>query len=49
MEFKDEEWRFNYPSYNTEPVVRLNVESAGNIKLINKRTDELLTILRKQL
>jgi phosphomannomutase len=49
MEFKDEEgkWRFNLRSSNTEPVVRLNVESVGNIKLMNKRTDELLTILRK--
>lgn len=49
MKFKDEEgkWRFNLHSSNTEPVVRLNEESAGNIKLMNKTTVELLTTLRK--
>ena len=40
MSFKD--WRFNLRMSNTEPVIRLNVESRGNIVLMNKKTDELL-------
>ncbi|MFB0981376.1 MAG: phosphomannomutase CpsG [Alteromonadaceae bacterium] len=40
------EWRFNLRSSNTEPVVRLNVESKGNIELMNAKTEEILTLLR---
>ncbi|MEJ1387543.1 MAG: phosphomannomutase CpsG [Candidatus Sedimenticola sp. (ex Thyasira tokunagai)] len=39
------EWRFNLRSSNTEPVVRLNVESRGDAKLMQTRTDEILSIL----
>jgi phosphomannomutase len=42
-----EEWRFNLRSSNTEPVVRLNVESRGNIKLMKEKTLEILNILRQ--
>jgi phosphomannomutase len=41
MEFKD--WRFNIRSSNTEPVVRLNVESRGNMALMEEKTQELLS------
>lgn len=41
------EWRFNLRSSNTEPVVRLNVESRGNHQLMKNRTEEILAILRK--
>ncbi|MGR9115866.1 MAG: phosphomannomutase CpsG [Gammaproteobacteria bacterium] len=44
MEFSD--WRFNLRSSNTEPVVRLNVESRGNILLMERKTAELLALLR---
>lgn len=48
MEFKDEsgEWRFNLRSSNTEPVVRLNVESKANTTLMQSKTDEILALLR---
>ncbi|CAM7595365.1 Phosphomannomutase [Klebsiella pneumoniae] len=42
-----DEWRFNLRSSNTEPVVRLNVESRGNHQLMKNRTEEILAILRK--
>jgi phosphomannomutase len=40
MEFAD--WRFNLRSSNTEPVLRLNVESRGDEALMNRKTEELL-------
>lgn len=44
LEFAD--WRFNLRSSNTEPVIRLNVESKGNIPLMQAKTEELLALLR---
>ena len=44
VEFDD--WRFNLRSSNTEPVVRLNVESKNNQLLMKHKTDEILNILR---
>lgn len=44
VEYAD--WRFNIRSSNTEPVVRLNVESRGNVALMEKKRDELLKIIR---
>lgn len=41
------DWRFNLRSSNTEPVVRLNVESCGNRSLMEEKTREVLDILRK--
>ncbi len=40
------EWRFNLRGSNTEPLVRLNVESRGNEALMREKTDELLRFLR---
>ncbi|MFT4564241.1 MAG: phosphomannomutase [Gammaproteobacteria bacterium] len=40
VEFAD--WRFNIRSSNTEPLLRLNVESRGDIKVMRERTNELL-------
>lgn len=40
------EWRFNLRSSNTEPVVRLNVESRANIQLVDEKTTEILACLR---
>jgi phosphomannomutase/phosphomannomutase/phosphoglucomutase len=38
-------WRFNLRSSNTEPVVRLNVESRGDKALMREKTGEILLIL----
>jgi phosphomannomutase len=43
MEFTD--WRFNLRASNTEPLVRLNVESRGNPALMASKTDALLALL----
>jgi phosphomannomutase len=40
------DWRFNLRSSNTEPVVRLNVESRANAKLMEEKTKEILALLR---
>ncbi len=41
-----ENWRFNLRMSNTEPIIRLNVESRGNIDLMKEKTKELLKIIR---
>ena len=35
------EWRFNLRSSNTEPLLRLNVESRGDARLMHARTEEI--------
>lgn len=40
-----ENWRFNLRMSNTEPVVRLNVESRGDRPLMESKTAELLAII----
>ena len=40
MEFPN--WRFNLRASNTEPVIRLNVETRGDRKLLAEKTQELL-------
>jgi len=39
------EWRFNLRMSNTEPVVRLNVESRGDFALMERKRDELLALM----
>lgn len=39
------EWRFNLRMSNTEPVVRLNVESRGDNALMEAKTAELLALI----
>ena len=39
-------WRFNLRISNTEPVVRLNVETRGDKALLKEKTDELLAVIR---
>jgi len=43
MEF--DRWRFNLRSSNTEPLIRLNVESRGDTPLMRERTAELLQMI----
>ncbi|MBH1393263.1 MULTISPECIES: phosphomannomutase [Stenotrophomonas] len=41
------DWRFNLRSSNTEPLLRLNVESRGDAALMQARTDEISSLLQK--
>jgi phosphomannomutase len=43
--FDFDEWRFNIRKSNTEPVVRLNVESRGDVGLMRGKTAEILELL----
>jgi phosphomannomutase len=45
VEFKA--WRFNLRSSNTEPLVRLNVESRADAALMHEKTEEILALLRQ--
>jgi phosphomannomutase len=38
-------WRFNLRASNTEPLLRLNVESRGDAALMQQKTAELLALL----
>jgi phosphomannomutase len=38
-------WRFNLRMSNTEPVLRLNVETRADPQLLRTRTDELLALI----
>ncbi|MDX6040114.1 phosphomannomutase CpsG, partial [Scandinavium sp. V105_6] len=42
-----DEWRFNLRSSNTEPVVRLNVESRGDTALMEAKTKDILALLNQ--
>ena len=41
-----EQWRLNVRASNTEPVVRVNVESRGDEALMKRKTDDVLALLR---
>lgn len=43
VEFED--WRFNLRASNTEPVIRLNVESRGDEALMREKTEALLALI----
>ena len=43
MEFP--QWRLNLRSSNTEPLIRLNVESRGDLTLMRAKTQEILSFL----
>ena len=43
IEFED--WRFNLRGSNTEPVIRLNVESRSNPELMQAKTKEILAFI----
>lgn len=44
IEYSD--WRFNLRGSNTEPVIRLNVETRGDEPMMKAKTAELLAIIR---
>ncbi len=41
-----DDWRFNLRGSQTEPYIRLNVESRGNKTLMETKRDELLAVIR---
>ncbi|MFH0785346.1 MAG: phosphomannomutase [Pseudomonadota bacterium] len=41
-----ERYRFNIRKSNTEPLLRLNVESRGDVSLLREKTEELLALIR---
>jgi phosphomannomutase len=45
VEYND--WRFNLRMSNTEPLIRLNVESRGDAALMQEKTEELLACIDK--
>ncbi|ASU23349.1 phosphomannomutase CpsG [Vibrio qinghaiensis] len=45
ISFEFEDWRFNLRSSNTEPLLRLNVESKNNADLMNIRISEITEII----
>ena len=44
LEFVD--WRFNLRKSNTEPVIRLNLETRGDAALLREKQEELLQLIR---
>ena len=45
IEYPD--WRFNLRGSNTEPVIRLNVESRGDENLMRAKTEEILSLVNQ--
>jgi phosphomannomutase/phosphomannomutase/phosphoglucomutase len=45
IEFED--WRFNLRASNTEPVIRLNVESRANEALMQEKVSDILDVLER--
>jgi phosphomannomutase len=41
-----EQWRFNIRKSNTEPVIRLNIESRNDTKLMEQKRDELVSLIK---
>ncbi|MHB0979801.1 MAG: phosphohexomutase domain-containing protein [Thermoleophilia bacterium] len=41
------QWRVNVRMSNTEPVVRVNLETRGDRELLQEKTDEVLALLRR--
>lgn len=41
-----DDWRFSLRMSNTEPVIRLNVESRGDMALMKAKTEELLALVK---
>jgi phosphomannomutase len=39
------QWRFNVRASNTEPLLRLNVETRGDTELLERRTKELRELI----
>ena len=42
-----QDWRFNLRGSNTEPLLRLNVESRGSRDLVSRYVEEIETLIRR--
>ena len=42
-----ENWRFNLRKSNTEPLVRLNIETKGDITLLREKTEEFKNLIKE--
>ena len=47
LSFAFPDWRFNVRSSNTEPLLRLNVETRANAALLRTRVDEITKLIEK--
>lgn len=45
LEFCD--WRFNLRASNTEPLLRLNVETRGDVEAVGRRLTEITALLTR--
>lgn len=45
ISFEFADWRFNLRTSNTEPVIRLNVESKGDPMLMERMTEKILNLI----
>ncbi|MDP8242897.1 MAG: phosphomannomutase CpsG [Candidatus Hinthialibacter antarcticus] len=45
ISFEFEQWRFNLRKSNTEPILRLNVETRSDSNLLEEKTNELLALI----
>lgn len=41
------QWRFNLRKSNTEPLIRLNLETRGDVDLMKAKTTELLSLIEQ--
>ncbi|NVJ60889.1 MAG: hypothetical protein HWE27_10890 [Gammaproteobacteria bacterium] len=48
MGLEFDNWRFNLRKSNTEPVIRLNLETRGDTELMEQKTEELLKLTREK-
>jgi phosphomannomutase len=48
VSFEFADWRLNLRTSNTEPLLRLNVESRGSLPLMKAKTEEVLALLKSQ-
>jgi phosphomannomutase len=46
VSFEFPDWRCNLRSSNTEPLIRLNVEARGSVKLMQEKTEECWSVLK---
>ena len=46
VSFAHEEWRMNLRKSNTEPLVRLNIETCSAPNLLRDKTDELSELIK---
>ena len=46
LTYEFDDWRFNVRSSNTEPLLRLNVETRGDRALLDRQTEALKALIQ---